>query len=190
MNRAGVARESPPADEPAAFTARWPAYAIAGFVGLFCMVVAVVWVIDHVVRGNPYDDAAWIVLGATWLRVVTIAIALASVARWGQRLPASLVATGLWGCAAAQLVYPVAETLAKAAILLGVLEMPLYGISNMTAVGWFNFGAAWLAFGVPGLLFILAARSLKNRRPYPWYWPASGLISGIAALFGIGWFIT
>lgn len=190
MVLAGIERESQPAVEDKAFTGRWPAYAIAGFVGLFCVVVTIVWLVDHLVRGNPYDDAAWIVIGATGLRAVTIVIALASVAAWGERLPAGLVATGLWGCAAAQLVYPVAETLAKAAILLGILELPSHGISNMTAVGWFNFGAAWLVFGVPGLLFILAARSLKNRRPYPWHWPAVGLASGAAALFGIGWLIS
>ena len=102
---------------------------------------------------------------AIGLRLVTIAIALASVHAWGRRLPPALVATGLWGYAAAQLTYPLAETAAKAAVLTGLLDLPDRGIGSVSAVGGFSFSMAWLVFGVPGMLFVLAVRDRQRRRP-------------------------
>lgn len=172
------------------FVARWPVHAIVGFVGLFCAVVGILWIHGHVVRGDRVDATAWVIAGATLLRVLTIVIALASIQRWGSRLAPALVTTGLWGCAAAQLVYPVAELVAKLAVVAGVLDLPSRGIGNLSGTGWFNLAMAWLIFGVPGGLFLLAARSHRNRVGGPvGPWPAVGLVGGVLVLFAIGFVI-
>jgi len=173
--------------ESTTFVSRWPVYAIGGFVGLFCMVVAVMWIRSHLILGEELDDTAWVIAGATLLRVVTILIALASIQRWGSRLPQGLVSAGLWGCAAAQLVYPLAELAVKTAVLVGVTELPSRGVGDMSGTGWFNLSMAWLIFGVPGVLFVLAARSHRNRVGRPvGPWPAIGLIGGVLMLLAIG----
>ena len=169
------------------FVSRWPVYAIVGFVGLFCVVVAVLWIRSHVILGEEIDATAWVIAGTTLLRVVTILIALASIQQWGSRLPQSLVAMGLWGCAAAQLVYPLAELAVKLAILAGIAELPSRGVGDMSSIGWFNVSMAWLIFGVPGALFVLAARSHRNRGERPvGPWPVIGLVSGVLLLLAIG----
>ena len=184
---ADIASRSPRAD---AFVARWPVYAIVGFVGLFCAVVATLWIRSHVILGEEIDATAWVILVATLLRLVTIGIALASIQGWGARLPQAMIATGLWGCAAAQLVYPVAELAVKIAILAGVADLPSRGVGDMSATGWFNVSAAWLIFGVPGVLFVLAARSHRNRVGGPiGAWPVLGFIGGVSVLLAIGFAI-
>jgi hypothetical protein len=165
---------------------RWPAYVITWFVGAFCVLVMAIWVWDHVVLGNAVGATGWIILGATVLRVVTIAIALSAVQPWGRRVPAPLLTTALWGCAAAQLVYPLAETVVKSLTLAGVLDLPARGIGNMSWVGWFNFSAAWLVFGLPGLLFVLLARDVQRRERVSWLWPCAGIVGGVVVLFAIG----
>lgn len=160
--------------------------AIVVLVGAFVAVVGGLWVADHVVGGEPVDDTGWVILGATLLRVVTIGIAVASVARWGRRLPPPLVVAGLWGCAAAQLVYPLTETVVKALVLAGVLDLAPTGIGDLSATGWFNFAVAWLVFGVPGALFASAARSYHRRTGVRWPWGVAGVAAGTAALFAIG----
>jgi hypothetical protein len=171
------------------FIGVWPAYAIAVTVGLFVAVVGALWFAGHVIGSDPLDETAWIILGATVLRAGTIVIALASVQDWGRHLSFPLIATGLWGCAAAQLAYPVAELVAKLLILVGVLDLPSRGISDMTSTGWFNLAAAWLVFGVPGALFVAAARSHRNRCGIrgPWQWV--GASAGVIALLGIGFLL-
>ncbi len=171
------------------FVAVWPAYAITAAVGVFVVVVGVLWVAGHVVGGQPVDATAWVVLLATALRAVTIGIALSSVQRWGRGLPPALVLTGLWGCAAAQLAYPGAEVVAKLALLAGVLDLPATGIGDLGATGWFNLSMAWLIFGVPGALFVAAAVSYRNRWSVSGAWPVVGVLTGTAALFVIGWLI-
>lgn len=165
---------------------RWPAYAITGFVGLFCVVVTSAWAWDHGIQGNPVDATGWIIAGATVLRLVTVLVALAAVQSWGRAFPAPVLTTALWGCAAAQLVYPVAETVVKGAILAGLLDLPETGIGNMSPTGWFNFSAAWLIFGVPGLLFVVLARDHQRVESVSWWWPLAGVGGGVAALFAIG----
>lgn len=165
---------------------RWPAHTVVGIVGPFCLVVGAAWTWDHVVRGAPVDATGWIIAGATILRLGTIVVALAAIRPGGARAPAPLLAIGLWGCAAAQLVYPLAETMAKAAVLAGWVEATGRGISNMSGVGWFNFAMAWLVFGVPGLMFAVLARDHGQRRSVSWVWPALGVGGGVLVLFGIG----
>ena len=163
-----------------------PAYAIAAWVGLFSTVVGGFWCVSHVIGDEPIDATARIILGATLLRLATVALALATVQRWGRRLPVRAVVVALWATAAAQLVYPVAETLVKLALLAGVGEGSGAGISNMSAEGWFNLAAVWLVFGVPGALFaVLAVRSgrrLRLRRGVP----VASVALGVAALGAIG----
>lgn len=168
------------------FTALWPAYAIAVTVGLFVVVVGGLWIAAHVIGDDPVDDTAWIVLGATLLRAATVALALAGVQHWGRRFPPPLIETGLWGGAAAQLAYPLAELVAKLLVLAGLLDLPSRGIGDMTSTGWFNLAAAWLVFGVPGALFVAAARSYRHRRGVRGPWPLVGAAGGVLALLGIG----
>ncbi|NUO56962.1 MAG: hypothetical protein HOV78_09880 [Hamadaea sp.] len=165
-------------------TRRWPALAAAAYVGLFCLIasIAVLW---SVLRGSLWSEQAVVSL-SIGLRLLSIGIALASVRRWGDRLPAWLVLAGLWGAAAVQLLYPLAETVVKALILTGVLEPMNKGISNMSAEGWFNFGAMWVIWGVPGVLFLLAALAYRVRRPAPWWWVLLGVVGGAVLLLGLG----
>lgn len=109
------------------------------------MVVGAAWVMAHLIDGRPVDEMAWIILAATSLRVVTIAIALSSVPRWdaGSR-------------------------------------------RQWSSPGWFNLAMAWLILGVPGALFVAAARSYRNRRRVRGVRPVLGLLAGTLALFGIG----
>lgn len=168
------------------FVATWPAAAIGWSVGLFCAAVLGLWLWDHVVTGSPVDETGWIVLAATVLRAGTVVVALASVRGWGRRLPGCLVHVGLWGCASAQLVYPFAESVAKLLVLAGVVTLPPTGIGNLGTDGWFNLAMAWLVFGVPGLLFVLAARSWAARHDSSRVRAVAGLLLGVVALFGIG----
>ncbi|MEV6968921.1 hypothetical protein AB0M47_27755 [Hamadaea sp. NPDC051192] len=165
-------------------TGRRPALAAAAYVGLFCLIaaIAVLW---SVLRGSSWSEQAVVSL-SIGLRLFSIGIALASVHRWGDRLPGWLVLAGLWGAAAVQLLYPLAETVVKTLILTGVMEPMNKGISNMSADGWFNFGAMWVIWGVPGVLFLLAALAYRVRRPAPWAWVLLGVVGGAALLFGLG----
>ncbi|MDG6104289.1 hypothetical protein Daura_11385 [Dactylosporangium aurantiacum] len=163
---------------------RWPALVAAWYVTAFCAVAggAVVW---NMATGSPLRDNAVVVL-ALVLRGLTVLLALAAVQRWGRRLPDWTVLAGLCGAAAVQLLYPVAETVVKTLILTGLMDPIDKGISNMSGEGWFNFGATWLVWGVPGVLFALAARDFGRRRPVRAGWVAFGLVAGAALLAGLG----
>ena len=167
----------------------WPAYWAAGWIGAFCGLVLLVAGYNQLFRGMPLDVGGKIALFATGLRLFTVAIALAAVQSWGRRLPGWLVFAGLCGVAAAQLLYPLAETTVKLAILVGVVQPFGKGISNMSAEGWFNFGAAWLIWGVPGVLFAAAAVSFKRRYAVSALGAALGLLGGAAALLALGFII-
>ncbi|MEV4133495.1 hypothetical protein AB0J72_15155 [Dactylosporangium sp. NPDC049742] len=69
----------------------------------------------------------------------------------------------------------------KTLILTGLMDPIDKGIS-----GWFNVGAMWLVFGVPGVLFVMAARSFGRRHPVRLGWIAFGLLAGAGLLFGLG----
>ncbi|MEV0589467.1 hypothetical protein [Nonomuraea sp. NPDC050310] len=164
----------------------WPAYAAAGFVGLFCAVVLVLAAVNTVAEGAWPEGDGWIALGSVGLRILTIALALASVRPWGRRLPGWLVLGGLWGSAAAQFVYPALELIVKVLILAGVPIALHKGISNMSATGWFNFAAAWVVFGIPAVLFGLAAVSYQRRSAASPRFAWLGVLGGSAALLLIG----
>lgn len=172
------------------FAARWPAIAIVSGVGLFVLGVGGWWVFDHLIKGSPIDDTAWIILGATILRLGTIGLAVASIYPFKRLLLRQIVLAGLWGSAAAQIVYPLAETIVKLLVLSGLLDLPATGLGNMTPTGWFNFAAVWLVFGIPGILFVLAAISYRNRLRLTdrlwWLWS----LLGIVVLFVIGMLIS
>lgn len=163
---------------------RRPALAAAYYVGIVCAVFAgmVAWALAH---GTGADDLG-VVLLAIALRLVTVAMAVAAVASWGRRVPGWLLLAGLWGAAAVQLSYPVAETVVKALILTGVMDPIAKGISNMSAEGWFNFGAAWLVWGGPGLLFLLTARAYGRQVRVSRRWVLLGVGGGLVLLTGLG----
>ncbi len=163
---------------------RWPALLAAGYVGAFCLIAggAVLW---DLLRGTSLAQDGVVIL-AICLRMVTVAMALASVRRWGERVPSWMVLAGLWGAAAVQLMYPVAETAVKALILTGAMAPIDKGISNMSPEGWFNFGAAWAVWGVPGVLFLLAALSYGTRAAARGRWVLLGILGGAVLLVGLG----
>jgi hypothetical protein len=138
-----------------------------------------------VTRGNSWGEQG-VVLLSIGLRLLSIAIALASVQRWGERLPSWIVLAGLWGAAAVQLLYPVAETVVKTLILLGIMAPMNEGISNMSAEGWFNFAAMWALWGVPGTLILLAALAYRKRRPARGWRVLLGVVGGAVLLSGLG----
>jgi hypothetical protein len=169
---------------PVSAPRRWPALAAATWVGAFCLVAgsAVTWA---VLDGASLAENG-VVLLAVGLRVVTVLLALAAVQRWGRRVPSWLLLAGLWGAAAVQLAYPVAETVVKGLILTGLMEPLDKGISNMSGEGWFNFGATWLVWGVPGVLFTLTALDVGRRVATRGRWVAVGVVGGIVLLGGLG----
>jgi hypothetical protein len=170
--------------DPRVEARRWPALAAAASIGLFCLITgsAVAW---NMARGTSWNDNGVVILAIS-LRMLTVALALASVQQWGRRVPSWIVLAGLWGAAAVQLVYPVAETVVKGLILTGVLDPIDKGISNMSAEGWFNFAATWTIWGIPGVLFLLAALSYRARTPVRARWILLGLTGGTALLGGLG----
>ena len=172
---------------PAPALRRGPALAAAGWVGAFCAIAgaAVVW---ELLQGGSAADNG-VVLLAIGLRVLTVAMALASVQRWGRLVPDWVLLAGLWGAAAVQLAYPVAEAVVKALILTGLMDPVDKGISNMSAEGWFNFGATVLIWAVPGVLFALAARSFGRRVAARGRWVALGVVGGVVLLGSLGMLI-
>ncbi|GAA0585878.1 hypothetical protein HPO96_10760 [Kribbella sandramycini] len=169
---------------------RWPAYTIAYGIGAFCAVVLGTAAFQHLWRDDPLTADGIVALGATVLRLGTIAVALVAVLPWGRRIPAPLLSMALWAIAIGQLVYPVAETAVKAAILLGLISPLDKGISNMSMTGWFNFGAAWLIWGVPGVLFTLLALDHRRTHRLSYLWAPAGALAGTAALAALGLLIS
>ncbi|QHT57905.1 hypothetical protein GXP71_18660 [Cellulomonas sp. H30R-01] len=163
---------------------RWPAALAAAWVGTFCLVAggALVW---SRLRGSSAQDQEVVVL-AIGLRLVTVAVALASIQSWGRRLPGWVVLGGLWGAGAVQLAYPLAEAVVKLATLAGLMEPLDKGISDMSAQGWFNFGATWLVWGVPGVLFVLAAVVFGRQVPHARRWALLAVLAGIGFLAALG----
>ncbi|WP_433615928.1 hypothetical protein ACQP2P_13165 [Dactylosporangium sp. CA-139114] len=163
---------------------RWPALAAASYISTFCLVagVAVLWNVAH---GASWGENGVVVLAVS-LRMLTVAMALASVQPWGARVPSWILLAGLWGAAAVQLMYPLAETVVKALILTGVMAPVHKGISNMSPEGWFNFGAMWVVFGIPGILFLLAALSYRSRTAVRSRWVLLGILGGVVLLGGLG----
>ncbi|TWD79268.1 hypothetical protein FB561_0324 [Kribbella amoyensis] len=169
---------------------RWPAYVIAVGIGLFCVVVLAIAGGEQLLTDKPMTSDGLVAIGATVLRIGTIALALAAVTKWDRILPARLMSMALWAVALGQLAYPAAETVVKAAILLDLMEPVNKGISNMSAVGWFNFGAAWLVWGVPGCLFTLLALDHRRRHQLSWVWAPLGAVGGLVALGALGFLIS
>ena len=169
---------------PTARVRRWPALAAATYIGIFCLVAggAVVW---SLANGTSLGEDGVVILAIS-LRLVTVALALASIMAWGNRVPGWIVLAGLWGAAAVQLLYPLAETVVKLLILTGVMEPLNKGISDLSAEGWFNFGATWLVWGIPGVLFALAALSYGARRAVNDWWVLFGVVGGGVLLLGLG----
>ena len=163
---------------------RWPALAAAGWVGGFCVLAggAVLW---SLLQGATAGENG-VVLLAIGLRLLTVAMALAAVQQWGRLVPGRLLLAGLWGAAAVQLAYPVAETVVKGLVLTGLVDPLDKGISNMSVEGWFNFGATWLVWGVPGVLFTLTALTHGRRVGARAGWVALGVLGGIGLLTGLG----
>ncbi|MDO1450147.1 hypothetical protein Q0590_27955 [Rhodocytophaga aerolata] len=169
--------------------APWPIYAITVLVGGFVVIVLAMWINSHLLQEEPIDQTAWIILAALLLRVFTILIALASIQKWGQLFPSWAVLGGLSGSASAQLIYPVAELIVKLVLLTGLIESSPTGLGNMSLTGWFNLSAVWVIFGIPGMLFVLAAKNYKTSTSLSTKWLWIGSLLGITSLFFIGWLI-
>ena len=168
---------------------RWPVHAILVLTGLFVLIVLGMWIVSHLWHGRPVTQTDWIILAACLLRVITMVIALASIRPWGKRIAPWVVLGGLWGSASAQLIYPVAELAVKLVLLTGLIDHSSKGLGDMSPTGWFNLCAVWVIFGIPGLLFVLAAGSYKNANALSRTWSWIGASMGIVFLFLIGFLI-
>ncbi len=163
-------------------------YGILLIVGGFSAYVLSAWSVDHLFNNKPIDETGGIIFGASMLRLITIVIALAALMSYSNPNPKKtwLIAFALCACGSAQLIYPLAEFVVKLLVLFGIWEATGKGISNMGAEGWFNHGAAWLIFGIPGILFFVIAKNywqdFRVRRVYT----ISGSIMGILLLLLIG----
>ena len=104
----------------------------------------------------------------------------------GEKIATWVILGGLSGAASAQLAYPIAELVAKLIILTGLLEYPAKGVGNMTPTGWFNVAAVWFIFGLPGLLFVQAARNYQASKGMSSTWVWLGSLLGIITLALIG----
>lgn len=135
---------------------------------------------------EPIDQTAWIILGASIIRFLTIIVALASIQPWGEKIATWVVLGGLSGAASAQLAYPIAELVVKLIILTGLMEYSAKGVGNMTPTGWFNLAAVWFIFGLPGILFVLAAQHYRARKALSNTWVWLGGLLGIVVLIAIG----
>lgn len=161
-------------------------YAIVLFVGLFVLLVTALWLYGHIIQGELIDQTAWIILGASIIRFLTIVVAMASIQPWGEKLATWVILGGLSGAASAQLAYPIAELVVKLIILTGLLEYPAKGVGNMTPTGWFNLAAVWFIFGLPGILFLQAAQNYRARKGLSTRWLWLGGLLGIIVLVSIG----
>lgn len=169
--------------------APWPVYAIVVLVGGFVLIVLAMWISSHLLKQEPIDQTAWIIIAALLLRIFTIIIALASIQKWGKHLPSWVVLGGLSGSASAQLIYPIAELTVKLVLLTGLIESSSTGLGNMSLTGWFNLSAVWVIFGIPGILFVLAAKNYKRSTSLSDRWIWIGGLLGIMSLFFIGFLI-
>lgn len=169
---------------------RWPAYVVAFGVGAFCVIVLGTAAVQQLFLDHPAGPDSAVALGATVLRLLTIGVALAAVSDWGRRFPPVLLSMALWALAIGQLAYPAAETIVKALILLDLMEPISKGISNMSPTGWFNFGAAWLIWGVPGAMFAVLATDHRRRHRLSWLWAPAGALGGVLALAALGLLIS
>lgn len=173
-------------DDDVAVQTRSIVWTITIVVGLFVAVVAVAWTWSHVVRREPIDAVARIILFATLLRVATIVVAWAPTTAWGRAWPDGPLVGALWGCASAQVVYPAAELIVKLLVVAGLVPSGPGGVRNMSAVGWFNFAAAALVFGLPGTMFGLLGHRVRIHRDVRGRWAWAGAAGGVVALGLIG----
>jgi len=96
-------------------------------------------------------------LSVAALKVLGAVVALATVTRWGRRLPDALVSTAAWGAAAMLLIYS-----GYGAVLLtvqGGWAQTLNAGGTFTVPAW----GYMLFFLVPGVLFALAAADHQRR---------------------------
>lgn len=167
-------------------TSRWSAYAIAVWVGGFVVIVTGLLVTNHVIGGQPADAVTAIVVFATALRALTVGFALATVQSWGRRLPPPVLTMALWGSAAAQLFYPVAETIIRTLVAAEVLDLGSSGLADTSLTGWLHSIAVWAVFGIPGALFVHVGLSFQRRRAVGPRWAWTGAILGLLFFLAIG----
>lgn len=163
-------------------------YGIILIIGGFSLYVLSAWSVDHILNNKPVDEIGWIILGASTIRLITIGIALFALRSYSSSeiKNTGLIAFSLFACCSGQLIYPLAEFFVKILVLFGSWESTGKGISNIGAEGWFNHGAAWLIFGLPGIFFLIIGLQYSHyfsvRRVYLF----TGSIVGVLLLFLIG----
>ena len=174
----------PPGPHPPSGRARWIAYAAALWAVGFAAVNG------YVQFGAVDADSP---LRATWtavtianalvavLKLAGAALAVATVQRWGDRLPGWLLTAGMWGAGGVLLFYggPNLGLL----LATGRLTAPL-GLAGgeLVVPGW----TYAMFFIVPGVLFALAGRDYQRRSATSVRWAAAGLLGApalLAALF-------
>ncbi len=117
-------------------------------------------------------------LGVVALKVFGAAVALATVHRWGRRLPPPLVSVGAWGAAAVLLLYTgygLVATAAAGELLSWLLAGGTFWMPTLAYLGFFAVG---------GGLFAAAARQHQRRDGVRGAWALAGAL-GAPLLLGV-----
>ncbi|WP_057938084.1 hypothetical protein [Algoriphagus resistens] len=169
-------------------TSKWSFFWLLLIIGGFSFYVLTAWSIDHIFNQERIDETGWIILGASIIRLITLGIVFMALRTYSTPVKRNtkLIALALFACSSGQLVYPLAELFVKLLVLVGLWESTGKGISNMQAEGWFNHGAAWLIFGIPGILFVRIGLQYSHSFRISRFYLFAGSVLGILLLLLIG----
>ncbi len=180
LPRPAVPSTSGPRQEPT-----WPANALTVGIGLFSA-IALGAVLTKPLRGAELTGTDGVIVLACALRALTVAMAQAAVRPWGRRVPGWLLLGGLWGAAAIQVCYPVAELVIKLLVVAGLVEQTSLGATHTSAGAWFNLAATLLIWAVPGALMAVSAVRYRRRTRVSLLWAILGVPGGLAFLCLLG----
>lgn len=162
-----------------------PVYGLTAIIGLF-VVIVMGFVIAKPLTGQAYTATDAIIVGASALRALTLAMAWAAVRPWGRRVPGPILLGGLWGAAGCQILYPAAELVIKLLVIAGIAPETSLGATHTSWVSWFNLAMTVLIWGVPGLLLARIARDYRRRTRVHLIWALLGVPGGIAFVCLLG----
>ncbi len=167
---------------------KWSFYGLLLIIGGFSLYVLAAWSLDHILNQDPVDETGWIIFGASLARLITLGVAFLALRTYltAVKRNTGLIAFALFACSSGQLVYPLAELIVKFLVLVGLWESTGKGISNMKAEGWFNHGAAWLIFGIPGILFLSIGLQYSNCFHVSRAYLIAGSVVGVLLLLVLG----
>jgi hypothetical protein len=160
-------------------------YGLTAIIGLFVIVV-MGFVIAKPFTGQAYTATDAIIVGASALRALTLAMAWAAVRPWGRHVPGPILLGALWGAAGCQILYPAAELVIKLLVVVGIAPETSLGATHTSWVSWFNLAMTVLIWGVPGVLLARIARDYRRSARVPIIWALLGVPGGIAFVCLLG----